>query len=57
MADARLLQIVHERAPRGFVDGREVISEAEVREITDRYQVMAGFDPETLNGRPSMASK
>ena len=57
MGDARLLQIVHERAPRGFVDGREVISEAEVREITDRYQVMAGFDPETLNGRPSMASK
>jgi 5-methylphenazine-1-carboxylate 1-monooxygenase len=53
MADARVLQLVHERAPQGFAQASDVISDDEVEQINRRYQRMAGFDPEELNQRES----
>jgi 2-polyprenyl-6-methoxyphenol hydroxylase-like FAD-dependent oxidoreductase len=53
MADAQLLQLVHDRAPHGFADPAEVISPEEIDDITSRYQRMAGFDPRELNSRGS----
>ncbi|HEY1823392.1 MAG TPA: flavin-dependent oxidoreductase [Trebonia sp.] len=57
MADARVLQLVHERAPQGFGRASDVISDAEVQDINARYQRMAGFDPLELNQRKSIAAR
>jgi 5-methylphenazine-1-carboxylate 1-monooxygenase len=50
----RCLEIVEQRAPDGFADLDAVISRAELEEISRRYKRTAGFDPETLNTRPSL---
>lgn len=50
----RALQLVEERAPGGFVDLHDVISQEELEEIAGSYKRTAGFDPETLNNRPSL---
>jgi 2-polyprenyl-6-methoxyphenol hydroxylase-like FAD-dependent oxidoreductase len=47
------MEIVEERAPEGFARIEDVISRAELEEIAARYKRAAGFDRETLNGRPS----
>lgn len=44
-----VMQIVHERAPNGFERLDDVISQAELQEIADRYKQIAGFDKERLN--------
>lgn len=53
MADMRLLQVVHERAPHGFDNIEAVISQAEITEIMQGYQFTAGFEPSQLNARAS----
>lgn len=48
-----ILRMAHERAPQGFSDIEEVLPLAEREQIALRYKQMAGFDPVTLNARPS----
>ncbi|MDY0871347.1 flavin-dependent oxidoreductase [Dongia rigui] len=50
----QVMQIAHERAPGGFNDIGAVIPRSELEEIAGRYKIMAGFDKETLNSRPSL---
>jgi hypothetical protein len=50
----RCLTLVEERAPEGFTDLTRVISREELEEISGGYKRVAGFDPETLNSRPSL---
>jgi 2-polyprenyl-6-methoxyphenol hydroxylase-like FAD-dependent oxidoreductase len=49
----RPLDLVEERAPDGFTNLDDVISHAELEEVSRNYRRTAGFDPETLNRRPS----
>jgi 2-polyprenyl-6-methoxyphenol hydroxylase-like FAD-dependent oxidoreductase len=51
----RCMEIVEERAPGGFTDLDSVISQDELAEISRAYKRTAGFDPETLNNRPSLS--
>lgn len=44
-----VMQIVHERAPLGYTQLHEVISQAELEEIANRYKQIAGFDKQNLN--------
>ena len=50
----QVMQIVHERAPDGFPTLDSVITRAELEAINLRYKQIAGFECETLNGRPSL---
>jgi len=50
----KILDIVDQRAPRGFVDLDAVISRQELEEIAQSYKRTAGFDPDSLNNRPSL---
>lgn len=49
-----VMQMVHERAPRGFGRLEDVISHAELKAIADRYKKIAGFDKEQLNNPSRM---
>ncbi|WP_218028225.1 flavin-dependent oxidoreductase [Paenibacillus xylaniclasticus] len=44
-----VMQMVHERAPEGFERLEDVISQAELEEVANRYKQIAGFDKEQLN--------
>lgn len=48
-----VMDIVEQRAPAGFTDIDSVISYREREEIAHSFKVAAGFDPATLNARPS----
>ncbi|NRQ38287.1 flavin-dependent oxidoreductase [Nonomuraea sp. NN258] len=48
-----ILKLAHERAPGGFTDIEQVIPLAEREEIALHYKRLAGFEPATLNARPS----
>ena len=49
-----ILREVHERSgDKPFDRLSDLISNKELREIADRYKVVAGFDLEQLIGRPS----
>jgi len=48
-----VLEEVHRRAPRGFAELQEVISQGELAETAARYKRLAGFDPALLNARES----
>jgi 2-polyprenyl-6-methoxyphenol hydroxylase-like FAD-dependent oxidoreductase len=50
----RVMQIAHERAPKGFENVHDVISEHELSEIAAAYKRAAGFHPDLLNARPSL---
>lgn len=50
-----VMQKVHERAPDGFSDVHDVISEAELATTAGAYKEAAGFDRDTLNARPSLS--
>jgi 5-methylphenazine-1-carboxylate 1-monooxygenase len=50
----RCLEIGEQRAPDGCVDLDAVVSRAELEDIARSYKRTAGFDPETLNTRPSL---
>ncbi len=49
------MEIVEERAPDGYTNLDEVIKPQELEEISSAYKRTAGFDPETLNNRPSLS--
>ena len=49
------MEIVAERAPNGFTNLDEVISQQELEDIALSYKRTAGFDPATLNSRPSLS--
>jgi 2-polyprenyl-6-methoxyphenol hydroxylase-like FAD-dependent oxidoreductase len=51
----RCLTLVEERAPEGFADIADVVSHEELEEIAGGYKRTAGFDPESLNIRPSLS--
>jgi 2-polyprenyl-6-methoxyphenol hydroxylase-like FAD-dependent oxidoreductase len=52
-----VMQMAHERAPRGFERVEDVIDRAELEAVNARYKQLAGFDCETLNSRPSLAPR
>jgi 5-methylphenazine-1-carboxylate 1-monooxygenase len=49
-----VMQMIHERAPRGFANVQDVISRDELEAVAGDYKRAAGFDRETLNSRPSL---
>lgn len=49
----QVMQLAEERAPGGFDDLDAVIRPDELREITQQYKMVAGFDKDELNQRPS----
>jgi len=51
----RCMEIVEERAPGGFTELADVISQDELIAISQAYKRTAGFDPEVLNNRPSLS--
>jgi len=49
------MQLVEDRAPNGFAKLHDVVSEAELQQIADKYKQVAGFAIAALNDRPSLA--
>ncbi len=49
------MELVHQRAPNGFVEVSDVVSVDELEEISVRYKRVAGFDPTQLNDRESLS--
>ncbi|MEO3472858.1 flavin-dependent oxidoreductase [Roseomonas sp. CAU 1739] len=49
-----VLDLAEQRAPQGFADIDAVMPLAERAEIAARYKRLAGFEPATLNARPSL---
>ncbi|MDQ6791458.1 MAG: flavin-dependent oxidoreductase [Candidatus Dormibacteraeota bacterium] len=49
----RCQDLVDERAPSGFTELSDVVSQQELQEIADDYKQIAGFEMEELNNRPS----
>ena len=47
----QVMQLVEERAPTGFTHLHEVISQAELEEIANRYKQIAGLSREELNAK------
>lgn len=50
----QVMQMAEERAPNGFADVHEVISQTELEAIAEGYKQIAGFDRDALNARPSL---
>jgi 5-methylphenazine-1-carboxylate 1-monooxygenase len=50
-----IMDMAEERAPNGFSDIEDVIPRKELEEISRSFKVAAGFEPESLNNRPSFA--
>ena len=51
----QVMQMAEERAPNGFKHIHDVISQAELEEISTRYKQLAGFDKDALNNRESFS--
>ena len=49
MGPEEVMQIVEDRAPDGFKNLDEIISQEELQEIAARYKQIAGFEKDTLN--------
>jgi hypothetical protein len=49
------LDIVEKRAPEGFKNLEDVITQQELEEMSRTYRRTAGFDPESLNSQPSLS--
>ncbi len=49
----QVLQLVEQRAPKGFTRIEDVMTREELDSIAFRYRQTAGFDAETLNAAPS----
>lgn len=49
------MELVEQRAPNGFTDLDDVISQRELEKISRSYKRTAGFDPDILNNRPSLS--
>jgi 5-methylphenazine-1-carboxylate 1-monooxygenase len=52
---SRCQELVEERAPDGFTNLAEVVSQHELEEIAGAHKRAAGLDPEILNHRPSLS--
>ena len=50
----QVMQMAHQRAPQGFADVHEVLSQAELEATAGEYKRIAGFDRDALNQRPSL---
>jgi 2-polyprenyl-6-methoxyphenol hydroxylase-like FAD-dependent oxidoreductase len=48
-----VMEIAERRAPDGFRNIEAIITRRELDEISRAYKIQAGFDPDTLNKRPS----
>jgi 2-polyprenyl-6-methoxyphenol hydroxylase-like FAD-dependent oxidoreductase len=48
------MQLVEERAPKGFAQISDVISKGELDRIASSFNAAAGLDVETVNNRPSI---
>jgi 2-polyprenyl-6-methoxyphenol hydroxylase-like FAD-dependent oxidoreductase len=46
-----VMQLVEDRAPNGFTNLHDVISQTELEEIANRYKQIAGFSREELNAK------
>ncbi|CBJ44064.1 flavin-dependent oxidoreductase [Ralstonia solanacearum] len=53
----QVMQLVHERAPRGFGRIDDVIPRAELEGIATRYKKLAGFDPQSLRDQPPLPGR
>lgn len=51
----RVMQLAYERAPQGFTNIHDVVSDNELTAIADEYKRAAGFNPQLLNERPSLS--
>ena len=51
----KCMELVEERAPEGFTNLNDVISQEELETISRGYKQTAGFDPAVLNARPSFS--
>ncbi len=51
----RCQDLVEERAPDGFTDLYDVVSQGELEAIGDEYKRTAGFEKERVNDRPSLS--
>ena len=51
---AIVMEIAEQRAPQGFDHIEEVITRRELEEISLAYKAEAGFDPTSLNQRPTL---
>jgi 2-polyprenyl-6-methoxyphenol hydroxylase-like FAD-dependent oxidoreductase len=50
------MQLIEDRAPQGFARIQDVVNEAELSEISERYKQLAGFSVPELNARASLAA-
>lgn len=50
----KVMEVVHQRAPEGFAQLDDVISQDELREISAGYKKTAGMDIERLNASPAI---
>jgi 2-polyprenyl-6-methoxyphenol hydroxylase-like FAD-dependent oxidoreductase len=50
-----VMQMAEERAPQGFAQIEDVIPRAELESVAASFKAAAGFDPATLNARPSLS--
>jgi 2-polyprenyl-6-methoxyphenol hydroxylase-like FAD-dependent oxidoreductase len=50
----QVMQLAHERAPNGFADVHDVLSQAELEATAGEYKRIAGFDRDSLNERASL---
>jgi hypothetical protein len=48
-----VMQIAEERAPAGFNNIDDIIPRRELEDLSLSFKKAAGFDPETVNTRPS----
>ncbi|MEU6568783.1 flavin-dependent oxidoreductase [Streptomyces parvulus] len=51
-----VIDLAHERAPEGFADPAEVFETGELESVSAEFARIGGFDPETVNTRPSLAA-
>jgi hypothetical protein len=48
------MEIVAKRAPEGFQNLHDVITQKELEDIAGRYKQIAGFEKDTLNKKRSI---
>jgi hypothetical protein len=48
-----IMQMAEERAPAGFSNIEDIIPRRELEDVSLSFKKAAGFDPETVNTRPS----
>jgi len=52
----QVMQLVEERAPKGFTDIAEVLTAEELEGTAAAYKQVAGFDRDALNARPPIVT-